>query len=151
MSRICSGLKGQERLAAKLAAHSFADKVFFTNSGAEAVECALKIARRYHYARSDPRRTVVYSLEGAFHGRTYATINAAGNPAYLEGFGPALPGYAALNVEDRPAIERALAADDTAAIIVEPVQGEGGARALSGEFLLLAPPRMLAPRRPADL
>lgn len=128
-------VEGQERLAAKLVSHTFADRVFFTNSGAEAVECALKTARRYHHARGNPQRTVIYSLHGAFHGRTYATINAAGNPAYLEGFGPTLPGYAALAIDDRAALERAVAALDTAAIIVEPVQGEGGARELPGELL----------------
>lgn len=128
-------VEGQERLAAKLAEHTFANRVFFTNSGAEAVECALKLARRYHHARGQTRRMVIYSLEGAFHGRTYATINAGGNPAYLEGFGPSLPGYASLALEDRPAIERALAAEDTAALILEPVQGEGGARELPSDFL----------------
>ena len=121
-------VEGQERLAAKLVGATFADKVFFTSSGAEAVECALKLARRYHFAQGQPHRTVIYSVQGAFHGRTYATINAAGNPSYLEGFGPALPGYQMLGFADRPAIAAALAAPDTAAIIVEPVQGEGGAR-----------------------
>jgi len=121
-------IEGQERLAAKLAASTFADRVFFTNSGAEAVECALKLARRYHYARGRPERTVIYSLSGAFHGRTYATINAAGNPSYLEGFGERLPGYAVLAAHDRVAMAEALSRPDTAAIIVEPVQGEGGAR-----------------------
>ena len=128
-------IEGQERLAAKLTAHTFADRVFFTNSGAEAVECALKLARRYHYARGEAHRTTIYSLEGAFHGRTYATINAGGNPAYLDGFGPSLPGYASLALEDPPAIERALAAPDTAALLLEPVQGEGGARELPGDLL----------------
>lgn len=121
-------VEGQERLAAQLAEATFADKVFFTNSGAEAVECALKLARRFHFANGQPERTVIHSLHGAFHGRTYATINAAGNPSYLEGFGPSLPGYTTLGFADRVAISNALAAPDTAAIIVEPVQGEGGAR-----------------------
>ena len=128
-------VEGQERLAAKLATHTFADRVFFTNSGAEAVECALKLARRYHHARGDAHRTMIHSLRGAFHGRTYATINATGNPAYLEGFGPKLPGYGSLELNDRPGIERALAASETAALILEPVQGEGGARALPGDLL----------------
>jgi acetylornithine/N-succinyldiaminopimelate aminotransferase len=128
-------VEGQERLADKLAAATFADRVFFTNSGAEAVECALKLARRYHHTRGDAQRTMIYSLQGAFHGRTYATVNAAGNPAYLDGFGPNLPGYASLGVDDRAAMRRALERDDTAAIIVEPVQGEGGARELPGELL----------------
>ncbi len=128
-------IEGQERLAAKLTTHSFADRVFFTNSGAELVECALKLARRYHHSRGEPQRAVIYSLEGAFHGRTYATLNAAGNQSYLDGFGPALPGYGVLDRSDRAAVTQAIAAPDTAAIIVEPVQGEGGAREISGEML----------------
>ena len=128
-------IEGQELLARKLAAHSFADRVFFTNSGAEAVECALKLVRRYYHAKGDTQRTVVYSLKGAFHGRTYATINAAGNSSYLDGFGPSLPGYAVLPATDRAALAKAIAASDTAAIIVEPVQGEGGAREIPGETL----------------
>jgi len=128
-------VEGQERLAAKLVEATFADRVFFTNSGAETVECALKLARRYHFVKGRPERTVIHSLQGAFHGRTYATINAAGNPSYLEGFGPPLPGYATLAVDDRKALAAALAAPDTAAIIVEPVQGEGGARELPRAML----------------
>lgn len=128
-------VEGQERLAAKLAERTFADRVFFTNSGAEAVECALKLARRYHHARGEPHRTVICSLQGAFHGRTYATINAGGNPAYLDGFGPSLPGYACVDRNDRGALEKALRATDTAALILEPVQGEGGARELPGDLL----------------
>lgn len=128
-------IEGQERLAAKLAEATFADSVFFTNSGAEAVECALKLARRYHFANGQPERTVIYSLDGAFHGRTYATINAAGNSSYLEGFGPPLPGYATLPVDDLEAISGALAAADTAAIILEPIQGEGGAREIPRALL----------------
>jgi acetylornithine/N-succinyldiaminopimelate aminotransferase len=126
---------GQERLAEKLCAASFADRVFFANSGAEAVECALKLARRYHSSKGQGHRNVVYGLPGAFHGRTYATINAAGNRSYLEGFGPALPGFATLDLEDHGAVEAALAAPETAAVIVEPVQGEGGARAVPFERL----------------
>jgi acetylornithine/N-succinyldiaminopimelate aminotransferase len=128
-------VEGQERLAAKLAANSFADRVFFTNSGAESVECALKLARRFHHVRGNPERTMIYAIRGAFHGRTYATINVAGNPAYTEGFGPALPGYGVLDVDDREAIGRALADPATAGLIVEPVQGEGGARELPGAVL----------------
>jgi acetylornithine/N-succinyldiaminopimelate aminotransferase len=128
-------VEGQERLAAKLAAHTFADRVFFTNSGAEAVECALKLARRYHHARGDTGRTMIYSLKGAFHGRTYATMNAAGNPSYTEGFGPSLPGYGTGDFEDRAGLERALADPRTAAVIVEPVQGEGGAREVPAQDL----------------
>jgi acetylornithine/N-succinyldiaminopimelate aminotransferase len=128
-------VQGQERLASKLVARSFADRVFFTNSGAESVECALKLARRYHHVRGQPERTMIYGLRGAFHGRTYAAINAAGNPAYIEGFGPALPGYGVVDLEDREALAKAIGARTTAAVIVEPVQGEGGARELPGGLL----------------
>jgi acetylornithine/N-succinyldiaminopimelate aminotransferase len=128
-------IEGQERLAAKLAARTFADRVFFTNSGAEAVECALKLARRYHHAKGCPERTMIYGVQGAFHGRTYATINAAANSSYLEGFGPPLPGYAVLSAGDKDGLARALAASDTAAIILEPVQGEGGAREIPRAML----------------
>jgi acetylornithine/N-succinyldiaminopimelate aminotransferase len=72
---------------------TFADKVFFTNSGAEALECAIKTARRYHYDQGKPERVTIITFKGAFHGRTLATIAAGGNPAYLEGFGPPAPGF----------------------------------------------------------
>lgn len=128
-------IAGQERLAARLAAATFADRAYFANSGAEAVECALKLARRYQFVRGRPQRTVIHSLSGAFHGRTYATINAAGNPSYLEGFGERLPGYSVVSSDDRAALAAALARPDTAAVIVEPVQGEGGARDIPGPLL----------------
>jgi acetylornithine/N-succinyldiaminopimelate aminotransferase len=83
----------QETLADRLTAASFADRVFFTNSGTEAVECALKMARRFHHHRGNPERIEVIGFTGAFHGRTYAAVNAAANPTYTEGFGPQLPGY----------------------------------------------------------
>jgi acetylornithine/N-succinyldiaminopimelate aminotransferase len=123
-------IPGQEELAQRLCAASFADVAFFTNSGAEAVECALKMARRFHYAAGAPERIDIIGFEGAFHGRTYATVYAAGNPSYLEGFGPPLPGYVLLPFADMDALEAALG-PTTAAVIVEPVQGEGGARALA--------------------
>jgi acetylornithine/N-succinyldiaminopimelate aminotransferase len=123
-------IPGQEALAARLCEETFADEVFFTNSGAEAVECALKMARRYHYADGAPERIDVIGFEGAFHGRTYAAVYAAGNPSYVEGFGPALPGYVTLPYGDMEAVKAAIARPTTAAVIVEPVQGEGGARAL---------------------
>jgi acetylornithine/N-succinyldiaminopimelate aminotransferase len=103
--------------------------VFFTNSGTEAIEAALKIARRYHVHRGDPERIDVIGFSGAFHGRSYAAINAAGNPSYVEGFGPALPGFVNVPFGDHEALKAAVG-PTTAAIIVEPVQGEGGARAL---------------------
>jgi acetylornithine/N-succinyldiaminopimelate aminotransferase len=123
-------IPGQEALAERLTAATFADVVFFTNSGTEAVECALKMARKYHWAAGEPERIEIIGFEGAFHGRSYAAVFAAGNPTYVEGFGPALPGYRRLPFGDMEALEAALG-PTTAAVIVEPVQGEGGARALS--------------------
>jgi acetylornithine/N-succinyldiaminopimelate aminotransferase len=122
-------IPGQEALADRLTANSFADRVFFTNSGTEAVECALKMARRFHHHRGQPERIDVIGFTGAFHGRTYAAVNAAANPSYVEGFGPPLPGYVSVPFGDHDAM-RAAVGPTTAAIIVEPVQGEGGARAL---------------------
>jgi acetylornithine/N-succinyldiaminopimelate aminotransferase len=123
-------IPGQEALAARLTEVSGLDVVFFTNSGTESVECALKTARKYQWANSAPERVEIIGFEGAFHGRSYAAIFAAGNPAYVEGFGPALPGYRTLPYGDMEALEAALG-EETCAVIVEPVQGEGGARALS--------------------
>ena len=128
-------IPGQEALAERLTGASFADVVFFGNSGSEAVEGALKTARRYHHANGQPERIDVIGFAGSFHGRTYAAINAAGNPSYVEGFGPRLPGYVQLTIDDEAGIAEAIARPTTAALIVEPVQGEGGARALTGEWL----------------
>lgn len=127
-------IPGQEALADALCAATFADRVFFTNSGTEAVECALKMARRFHWAAGHPERIDIIGMEGAFHGRSYAAVFAAGNPAYVEGFGPALPGYVSVPFADFDALEAAMGAT-TAAVIVEPVQGEGGARSLPEAFL----------------
>jgi len=107
----------------------FAQKVFFTNSGAEAIECAMKTARKFHYDNGQPERFDIITFQGAFHGRTFATINAGGNPKYLKGFGPALPGFIHLPFADHDALKEAIS-DTTAAILVEPVQGEGGLRPL---------------------
>ncbi len=128
-------IPGQEELAEKLTGASFADVVFFANSGTEAIECAIKTARRYHAARGNPERIDVIGFAGSFHGRTYAAVNASGNPSYLEGFGPRLPGYVHVSVDDAAGLAAAIAAPTTAAVLVEPVQGEGGARALSVEWL----------------
>jgi acetylornithine/N-succinyldiaminopimelate aminotransferase len=128
-------IPGQEALARRLTDASFADVVYFANSGTEAVECAIKTARRFHAAAGQPERIDIIGFAGSFHGRTYAAINASGNATYLEGFGPRLPGYVQLSLDDQAAIEEAVARPTTAAVIVEPVQGEGGARALSGEWL----------------
>jgi acetylornithine/N-succinyldiaminopimelate aminotransferase len=126
---------GQDALAAKLTGNSFADRVFFANSGTEAIECALKMARKFHAARGDTKRVNIIGFSGSFHGRTYAAVNASGNKTYIDGFGPALPGYLQMDVDDLTALQMVIAQPETAAVIVEPVQGEGGARALSGDWL----------------
>jgi acetylornithine/N-succinyldiaminopimelate aminotransferase len=127
-------IPGQEALAKRLCEETFADVVFFTNSGTESVECALKTARKFHWANGQPERIDIIGFEGAFHGRSYAAVYAAGNPSYLEGFGPALPGYVSLPFGDMEALERAIG-PTTAAVILEPVQGEGGARAVPEDCL----------------
>ena len=128
-------LKGAEELSKKYCdALPFAEKVFFTNSGAEALECAMKTARKLHYDNGQPERFDILSFSGAFHGRTFATINAGGNPKYLKGFGPALPGFISLPFGDHDALEAAIS-ETTAAILVEPVQGEGGLRPLPTQCL----------------
>jgi acetylornithine/N-succinyldiaminopimelate aminotransferase len=132
-------VQGQESLAAKLVAHTFADTVFFTNSGAEACELAFKMARRYHYANGNPERFHIVSFEGAFHGRTLAGIAAGGNEKYLEGFGPKLAGFDLVKVthdaaRDLDALKRVVD-EKTAALVIEPIQGEGGIRSFSAEFL----------------
>jgi acetylornithine/N-succinyldiaminopimelate aminotransferase len=126
---------GQEELSRRLVEASFADLVFFANSGTEAIEAALKAARRHHAVAGRPERVDIIGFAGSFHGRSYAAVNASGNASYLDGFGPRLPGYVQLAIDDEAAIDRALTSPTTAAVIVEPVQGEGGARALSGEWL----------------
>ena len=125
---------GQESLAKKLVAHSFADTVFFTNSGAEAAELAFKMARRYQYVSGHPERFQIISFEGAFHGRTLAAIAATGNEKYLEGFGPKAPGFDQVPLGDLDALNKAIG-PQTAALIIEPLQGEGGVRPVAPEFL----------------
>ena len=120
-------IPGQERLAKALTDATFADEVFFTNSGAEAIECAIKTARKYHWAKGQPERIDIIGFDGSFHGRTIAAVNASGNPSYLEGFGPPLPGFVHLTFGDLDALKAAVG-PTTAAILLEPVQGEGGAR-----------------------
>jgi acetylornithine/N-succinyldiaminopimelate aminotransferase len=117
----------QRRLGERLVAATFADKAFFTNSGAEALECAIKTARRYHYVGGHPERFRVITFEGAFHGRTLATIAAGGQQKYLEGFGPKVEGFDQVPFNDMDAAEKAIT-PETAAILVEPIQGEGGIR-----------------------
>lgn len=125
---------GQEALAERLVEVTFADKVFFCNSGAEACEGAIKTARRYHYVNGAPERWRIITFEGAFHGRTLATIAAGGNPKYLEGFGEPAGGFDQVAFGDLEATEHAIG-PDTAAIMVEPVQGEGGVRVPPAGFL----------------
>ena len=120
---------GQERLAQRLVDATFADRVFFTNSGAEALECAIKTARRYHFAKGKPERFRIITFEGAFHGRTLATIAAGGQPKYLEGFGPKVEGFDQVPFFDLDAARKAIG-PETAAILIEPLQGEGGIREL---------------------
>lgn len=129
-------VKGQEELAAKYVRDSFADVVFFTNSGTEAIEGALKTARKYHTANGNPERVDIIGFQGSFHGRSYAAINASGNPSYLDGFGPRLPGFIQVPFGDEAAL-RAAIGPTTAALIIEPVQGEGGVRAVPEETLRL--------------
>lgn len=125
MFRVPAGVE----LAKKLTDATFADRVFFTNSGAEAMECALKTARRYHFVNGNPQRFRIITFTGAFHGRTYGAINAGGNPKYLEGFGPAMEGFDQVEFGDHEALKAAIT-EETAAICIEPVQGEGGVRAV---------------------
>ncbi|MDJ1158013.1 aspartate aminotransferase family protein [Chelatococcus sp. SYSU_G07232] len=116
-----------ERLARRLVDATFADHVFFTNSGAEALECAIKMARKYHSACGNPQRFRVVTFEGAFHGRTLATIAAGGQKKYLEGFGPKVEGFDQVPFGDWKALE-AVIGPETGAILIEPIQGEGGLR-----------------------
>ena len=125
---------GQEKLADQLVAHTFADTVFFTNSGTEACELAVKMARKYWYDKGNTDRVEILAFEGSFHGRSSAGIAAAGGEKLTKGFGPLLPGFKHLPFGDHDAITAAID-DKTAAIIVEPIQGEGGIRPLSDACL----------------
>ena len=123
-----------ERLAERLCQASFADTVFFTNSGAEAMECAIKMARKYQAAGGKPERFRIVTFEGAFHGRTLATIAAGGQKKYLEGFGPPVEGFDQVPFADMAAVKRAVGSE-TAAILIEPIQGEGGVRTVPSPVL----------------
>jgi len=124
----------QERLAERLCAATFADMVFFANSGAEAVECAIKAARRYHFKSGAPERYRLVTFEGAFHGRTLATIAAGGQAKHLEGFGPPVDGFDQVASFDIDAVEAAIG-EATAGILIEPIMGEGGVREIPSRFL----------------
>ncbi len=126
----------QSRLAQRLTANTFADKAFFTNSGAEALECAIKTARRYYYVNGHPERYRILTFEGAFHGRTLATIAAGGQAKYLEGFGPKVEGFDQLRFGDHEALRLAAAGSEVAAILIEPIQGEGGIRSVPPQCLV---------------
>ncbi len=118
-------IPAQERLAERLVAASFADTVFFCNSGAEAVECAIKMARIYHHANGQPERYRLITVAGAFHGRTLATIAAGGQEKHLTGFGPVVAGFDQVPFDDITAMKAAIG-PETAGILIEPVLGEGG-------------------------
>src|SRR5512132_910353 len=123
-----------ERLADRLCAASFADVVFFGNSGAEAMACAIKTARKYQSASGRPERYRIITFEGAFHGRTLATLAAGGQKKYLEGFGPVAEGFDQVPFGDLEAVKKVVG-PETAAILIEPIQGEGGVRVPSNMFL----------------
>jgi acetylornithine/N-succinyldiaminopimelate aminotransferase len=127
-------IPGQQKLADRLVANSFADTVFFNNSGAEAVELSIKVARKYQSETGHPERYRVIGCQGSFHGRSFATLAAAGAEGYLKGFGPVMDGFDHVAFNNLNEM-RAAVTDQTAAILVEPVQGEGGVRAPSADYL----------------
>jgi acetylornithine/N-succinyldiaminopimelate aminotransferase len=127
-------MPGQEKLAATLIENTFADTVFFTNSGAEAIECAIKMARKFHAVTGHPERFRLITFEGAFHGRTLATIAAGGQQKYIEGFGPRVDGFDQVAMGDLAAVQAAIG-DQTAGVLIEPIQGEGGIRPAPAGFL----------------
>lgn len=128
-------IPAQQELADRLVAATFADTVFFTNSGTESCELAVKMARKYHYEKGQPERTIIIAFEGSFHGRSSAGIAAAGSEKMTKGFGPLLPGFKHLKWGDHDALTAAAAEADVCAILIEPVQGEGGIRPLPDQCL----------------
>ncbi len=124
----------QEKLGDRLCAASFADYVFFANSGAEAMEGAIKTARKFHAVSGAPERYRIITFEGAFHGRTLATLAAGGQKKYLEGFGPVVEGFDQVPFGDLEAVKKAIG-PETAAILIEPIQGEGGVRVPENQFI----------------
>ncbi len=127
-------IPGQERLAQRLVDATFADTVFFTNSGVEAMECSIKMARKFHAANGAPERFRIITFEGAFHGRSLAMIAAGGQDKYLDGFGPKVKGFDQIPFGDLEALKAAIN-DETAGILLEPVQGEGGIKPFANDFL----------------
>ena len=128
-------VENQEKLAKLLVEHTFADRVFFTNSGTEAIECAIKMARVYH-SKLNQERYEIISFDGCFHGRSMAAISTSNSDKMKEGFGPLIPGCKSLGFNDRDALYQNIT-DKTAAVIIEPIQGEGGIRSFSAEILKL--------------
>ncbi len=128
-------IPGQERLAERYCEATFADKAFFTNSGSEAVELALKLARRWQWANNRPERIGVISFTGSFHGRTLGAISAGAQEKYREGFGPRMEGFRSLEWGDQDALKAEIVKPDIGAVIIEPVQGEGGVREYPPEDL----------------
>lgn len=124
----------QQRLADRLVGASFADTVFFCNSGVEAIEGGIKLCRRYHHAGGNPGKWRIVTFDGAFHGRSLAALAAANNPKYLDGFGPKVDGFDQVAFNNMNEVRNAIG-DDTAAILIEPVQGEGGIRTADIEFM----------------
>lgn len=127
-------IPGQEKLAERLVENTFADTVFFCNSGAEAIECSIKMVRKFHTANGDDARYRIITFEGAFHGRTLATLAAGGQRKHLEGFGPVVDGFDQVPFGDIEAASAAVT-DETAGFLVEPVQGEGGIKPADPQFL----------------
>jgi acetylornithine/N-succinyldiaminopimelate aminotransferase len=123
-----------ERVAQRLCDASFADVVFFCNSGAEAMECTIKMARKYHSANGAPERYRIITFEGAFHGRTLATLAAGGQKKYLDGFGPVMEGFDQVPFGNLEATKAAVTRE-TGAILIEPIMGEGGVRVVEPSFL----------------
>jgi acetylornithine/N-succinyldiaminopimelate aminotransferase len=123
-----------EALAQRLVDTTFADTVFFTNSGAEAVEASIKTARRYHHHHGRPEKNVLLTFRNAFHGRTMATISATDQPKLRDGFAPLLPGFEVLEFDNLEAVKAAITGH-TAGFLIEPIQGEGGIRPASVEFM----------------
>lgn len=124
----------QERLAQMLVDQTFADTVFFTNSGTEAAELAIKMARKHHYDLGHPERTQIITFEGAFHGRSTGAIAAAGSEKMTKGFGPLMPGFTQMKWADHDGL-RAAITDQTCAVMIEPIQGEGGIRPVPDQCL----------------
>ncbi|TYB90336.1 aspartate aminotransferase family protein [Oceaniovalibus sp. ACAM 378] len=127
-------IPAQRKLADLLVEHTFADTCFFTNSGTESCELAVKMARKYWYDKGEPDRTDIITFSGSFHGRSSAGIAAAGSEKMVKGFGPLLPGFVHLPYGDHEALSNAID-ENTAAILIEPIQGEGGIRSLPDQCL----------------